>query len=53
MNIHELKSTGVKIVKLNGFNEHINYVASLSNIKWVDEVKSYDGYSTIHCYEQY
>jgi hypothetical protein len=46
------KKNGDTIVYLNGFKESINYVMSLSNIVWVDEVKSYDGYSTVQCYEQ-
>ena len=46
------KKNGDTIVYLNGFKERINYVMSLSNIVWVDEVKSYDGYSTVQCYEQ-
>ena len=46
------KKNGDTIVYLNGFKESINYVMSLSNIVWVDEVKSYDGYSMVQCYEQ-
>ena len=52
MTLIEAKRKGDKIVYLNGFKESIDYVMSLSNIVWVDEVKSYDGYSTIQCYEQ-
>jgi len=52
MTLTEAKNNGNKIVYLNGFKESINYVMGLSNIVWVDEVKSYDGYSTIQCYEQ-
>jgi len=52
MTLTEAKNNGNKIVYLNGFKESIDYVMSLSNIIWVDEVKSYDGYSTIQCYEQ-
>jgi len=52
MKLKEAKTNGNKVVYLNGFKESINYVMSLSNIVWVGEVKSYDGYSTIQCYEQ-
>jgi hypothetical protein len=52
MTLSNAKKNGDTIVYLNGFKESINYVMSLSNIVWVDEVKSYDGYSTVQCYEQ-
>jgi hypothetical protein len=52
MALSEARNNGDTIVYLNGFKESINYVMSLSNIVWVDEVKSYDGYSMIQCYEQ-
>ena len=46
----EAKYNGNKIVILNGFKERIDYVMSLSNVKWVGEVKSDDGYNMIQCY---
>ena len=51
MTILEAKKLGIKTVILNGFKENIDYVISLSNVNWVGEVKSYDGYSTIQCFE--
>ncbi len=50
MSLAEAKRNGDKIVILNGFKENIDYVMSLSDVRWVDEVKSYDGYSFIQCY---
>jgi len=38
-------------VYLNGFLESWNYVKNLTNIKYIGETKSYDGYSYIKCYE--
>jgi hypothetical protein len=52
MTLIEAKNNGNKVVYLNGFKESINYVMCLSSIVLVGEVKSYDGYSTIQCYEQ-
>ena len=52
MTIKDAKQNGEKIVYLNGFKEKINYVLSLSNVIWVGETKSYNGYKTIQCYEQ-
>ena len=51
MSLTEVKAKGFRIVLLNGFREHIDYVMSLSNVAWVGEIKSDDGYSTIQCYE--
>ena len=51
MTILEAKKLVIKTVILNGFKENIDYVISLSNVNWVGEVKSYDGYSTIQCFE--
>ena len=51
MGLSELKSKGVKTVILNGFKESLGYVMSLTDVKWVGETKSYDGYSMIQCYE--
>lgn len=51
MKLSTLKSNGVKTVMLNGFKESLEYVMSLSHAYWVEEVKSADGYNTIHCYE--
>ena len=51
MSLAEAKRNGDKIVILNGFKESINYVMSLSDVQWVDEVKSDDGYSVVQCYE--
>jgi hypothetical protein len=39
------------MVYLNGFLEGSSYVASLSNVIHIGEVKSSDGYSIIQCYE--
>ena len=50
MSLTEAKSKGSEIVYLNGFKENINYVMSLSNVTWVEETKSDDGYSMIQCY---
>ena len=50
MSLAEAKRNGDKIVILNGFKENIDYVMSLSDVRWVDEVKSYDGYSVVQCY---
>jgi hypothetical protein len=50
MSLTEAKDKGNKIVILNGFKEHIDYVMSLSNVKWVGETKSDDGYSILQCY---
>lgn len=50
MSLKETKDNGNKIVILNGFKEHIDYVMSLSNVKWVGETKSDDGYSMLQCY---
>lgn len=50
MGLKEAKDNGNKIVILNGFKEHINYAMSLSNVKWVGETKSADGYSILQCY---
>jgi len=38
-------------VYLNGFLESWNYVKTLTNIKYVGETKSSDGYSFIKRYE--
>ena len=51
MSLKEAKAKGFRIVILNGFKESIDYVLSLSDVTWVGEVKSDDGYSTIQCYE--
>ena len=50
MSLKDVKDKGNKIVILNGFREHIDYVISLSDVKWVGETKSDDGYSMIQCY---
>lgn len=50
MTLKEAKDNGDKLVLLNGFKEHIEYVMSLKNVKWVGETKSDDGYSVIQCY---
>ena len=50
MSLKEAKRNGNKTVILNGFKESINYVMSLSNITWVGETKSDDGYSMVQCY---
>ena len=39
------------MVYLNGFLESIGYVNSLSNVRYIGDVKSTDGYSTVQCYE--
>lgn len=51
VSIQEALNQGHKIIYLNGFKEHINYALSLTNIKYVGETKSDDGYSFIPCYE--
>lgn len=51
MNPKEAKTKGYKIVYLNGFKEHINYVISLGDVKYIGETKSTNGYSMIPCYE--
>jgi hypothetical protein len=38
-------------VYLNGFLESEKYVASLDNVVYKGQVKSYDGYTMIDCYE--
>lgn len=50
MSLIEAKHNGNKIVIFNGFIEKIEYVMTLSNVKWVGEVKSDDGYNIIQCY---
>lgn len=50
MTIKEAKKNGIKKVILNGFKEHIDYVITLSHVKWIGEIKSDDGYSMIQCY---
>lgn len=41
----------MRTVILNGFKESAEYVASLTNVRYVGETKSDDGYSMIKCYE--
>jgi hypothetical protein len=50
MSLIAAKNNGDKVVMLNGFKESIGYVMSLSNVTWVGETKSYDGYSMVQCY---
>lgn len=50
MSLKEAKNKGYKTVYLNGFKENIEYVMSLTDVKWIKETKSYDGYSIIQCY---
>ena len=52
MRLSELKEQGVKKVILNGWFESLDYVMGLSDVVWVDEVKSPDGYTMVQCYEQ-
>ena len=55
MSLLEAKKRGIQTVVLNGFRESLEYVLSLSlsEITWVGEIKSYDGYSTYQCYESH
>jgi hypothetical protein len=55
MSLLEAKRRGIQTVVLNGFRESLEYVLSLSlsEITWVGEIKSYDGYSTYQCYESH
>jgi len=48
MKLQELKQQGIKYVILNGFKERIGYVLTLSNVTWVEEIKSEDG--VMYCY---
>ncbi len=50
MTLKEAKNKGYKTVYLNGFIENIDYVMSLTDVKWIEETKSYDGYSMVQCY---
>jgi hypothetical protein len=46
----DAKKRGDKVVIINGFKESIEYAMSLSNLKYVEEIKSDCGYSTIKCF---
>tara|TARA_R110001606_G_scaffold127073_3_gene261126 strand:- start:1391 stop:1603 length:213 start_codon:yes stop_codon:yes gene_type:complete len=52
MKIREAKANGIRNVYLNGWIESVNYVLTLSNIEWIGEEKSEDGYSMVQCYKQ-
>ena len=51
MKLSELKKSGARIVIINGFKETVDYALTLTNLVFVGEAKSDDGYSVIYCYE--